>query len=268
MADAGWYPDPRGRHEHRYFDGTQWTDHVADDGRGSTDPVNAPLPPAAPPSSTSPPGALGPVTGPPPAAPPGGAAFPPPPTYQPPPTFQPPPAPGPTSPTERVPGWYPEPIPEAAPGAIPFKRPRRTKPAISEIGQYSTPARVLVLGGAVALVIGAFMPWVKASLGFLSVQRSGIDGDGAFTLVCGIAAAVLFWVVVSRAGRIIVLIAGGFALAISIYDIVNISSKADELSSASGAFSIDASVGLGLWLSAIAAAAVVVGAVLAIRDAS
>ena len=28
----GWHPDPRGRHEHRYWDGTKWTDHVADGG--------------------------------------------------------------------------------------------------------------------------------------------------------------------------------------------------------------------------------------------
>ena len=41
MSDvpAGWHPDPRGRHEHRYWDGTQWTDHVADQGRMSIDPV-------------------------------------------------------------------------------------------------------------------------------------------------------------------------------------------------------------------------------------
>ena len=35
---AGWLPDPNGRHQHRYFDGQAWTDHVADNGRESTDP--------------------------------------------------------------------------------------------------------------------------------------------------------------------------------------------------------------------------------------
>jgi uncharacterized protein YxjI len=33
-----WYPDPYGRHESRYFDGSQWTEHVASHGRQSTDP--------------------------------------------------------------------------------------------------------------------------------------------------------------------------------------------------------------------------------------
>ena len=30
---ANWYPDPSGRHELRYWDGAQWTDHVASHGR-------------------------------------------------------------------------------------------------------------------------------------------------------------------------------------------------------------------------------------------
>jgi uncharacterized protein YxjI len=34
---ADWYPDPSGRHEHRYWDGSRWTEHVASHGRQSTD---------------------------------------------------------------------------------------------------------------------------------------------------------------------------------------------------------------------------------------
>lgn len=33
-----WYPDPWGRHEHRYYDGSNWTEHVASHGRQSVDP--------------------------------------------------------------------------------------------------------------------------------------------------------------------------------------------------------------------------------------
>lgn len=36
---ANWYPDPSGKHELRYWDGTRWTDHVSDHGRQSVDPV-------------------------------------------------------------------------------------------------------------------------------------------------------------------------------------------------------------------------------------
>lgn len=42
---ADWYPDPSGRHQHRYWDGGSWTDHVADNGQASLDPV-APSPAA------------------------------------------------------------------------------------------------------------------------------------------------------------------------------------------------------------------------------
>jgi hypothetical protein len=38
-APAGWYADPATRHEQRYWDGAQWTEHVTDRGRPSIDPV-------------------------------------------------------------------------------------------------------------------------------------------------------------------------------------------------------------------------------------
>jgi hypothetical protein len=34
---ADWYPDPRGGHEFRYWDGAAWTDNVADGGLASVD---------------------------------------------------------------------------------------------------------------------------------------------------------------------------------------------------------------------------------------
>jgi hypothetical protein len=39
---AGWHPDPVGRHQHRYWDGSEWTSHVADDGVTAVDPLLAP----------------------------------------------------------------------------------------------------------------------------------------------------------------------------------------------------------------------------------
>ncbi len=42
---ARWSPDPLGRHQYRYWDGSQWTEHVSDDGVVSTDPpVAGPAP--------------------------------------------------------------------------------------------------------------------------------------------------------------------------------------------------------------------------------
>ncbi|GAA1503250.1 AIM24 family protein [Nocardioides humi] len=39
MTAAAWHPDPTGRHELRYWDGAQWTDHVSDQGVQSTSPL-------------------------------------------------------------------------------------------------------------------------------------------------------------------------------------------------------------------------------------
>lgn len=36
--DAGWYPDPHGRYDHRWFDGATWTATVATAGQQLTDP--------------------------------------------------------------------------------------------------------------------------------------------------------------------------------------------------------------------------------------
>jgi hypothetical protein len=39
VAPGSWHPDPTGRHDHRYWDGTAWTAHVADRGISATDPL-------------------------------------------------------------------------------------------------------------------------------------------------------------------------------------------------------------------------------------
>ena len=36
---AAWHPDPTGRHQLRYWDGSTWTAHVSDNGVAVTDPV-------------------------------------------------------------------------------------------------------------------------------------------------------------------------------------------------------------------------------------
>lgn len=42
MSDPNWYPDPMGRYELRYYDGVQWTAHVATAGVAGTDPLPDP----------------------------------------------------------------------------------------------------------------------------------------------------------------------------------------------------------------------------------
>jgi hypothetical protein len=42
----GWQPDPTGRHEYRYWDGTKWSDDVSDGGVTANDPVGGGAPDA------------------------------------------------------------------------------------------------------------------------------------------------------------------------------------------------------------------------------
>lgn len=51
---AGWYADPLGGHEHRYWDGERWTQHVATAGRTVTDPVGGTAAPPPPPTTAPP----------------------------------------------------------------------------------------------------------------------------------------------------------------------------------------------------------------------
>lgn len=47
-AAAGWHADPTGRHQYRYFDGWEWSPHVADAGVQGNDPLDRPPPPSDP----------------------------------------------------------------------------------------------------------------------------------------------------------------------------------------------------------------------------
>jgi len=42
VFQPGWYPDPAKRHDHRWWDGTTWSDAVSDGGEGSDDPLGPP----------------------------------------------------------------------------------------------------------------------------------------------------------------------------------------------------------------------------------
>jgi hypothetical protein len=40
-SPPAWHPDPSGKHDHRWWDGERWTEHVADAGQASIDPLEA-----------------------------------------------------------------------------------------------------------------------------------------------------------------------------------------------------------------------------------
>jgi hypothetical protein len=52
-TEAQWRPDPSGAHELRYWNGTDWTEHVSDAGVQSTAPLGT-VPVVSPPAATPP----------------------------------------------------------------------------------------------------------------------------------------------------------------------------------------------------------------------
>lgn len=81
MSSPAWQPDPTGRHQYRYFDGTKWTEHVSNHGTASVDwqlpsqdgPTGPAVPPTAP-GAVDPPEAWSAHAAPTGLAPPSGAA--------------------------------------------------------------------------------------------------------------------------------------------------------------------------------------------------
>ena len=135
----------------------------------------------------------------------------------------------------------------------------------------------VIVGAAAALlvVIGSVLPWVSLSTGFGSVGLSGTDGhlvgssiDGTVTLILALVAAACFCCSLLRDDRVLpitgILLACATA-SIALYDLIDIGRKiADTPSSHFGSVSI----GVGLWLTALASLGMVFGSFKAARGSA
>lgn len=149
----------------------------------------------------------------------------------------------------------------AAPTAQPAPAPSQP----SAIQPWSSGVRIAVFGGAAMLALGSLLTWVKASAGIITATKAGTDGDGILTLIFAGLVALLFWLIKShRPAAIATIVLGVLAGAIAIYDIGDISNKADSLGNQT--IPVHASVGIGLILCAIAAAVVVIGGIMAVNE--
>lgn len=132
--------------------------------------------------------------------------------------------------------WYP---PQAQAATSPPPPPSATP--------VRTTGEKLVLGGAVGLVIGAFLPW--ATVGPFDV--AGTDGDGVLTLLIGLVVAALAW---SRKAPRLIIALIVLAVVIGLYDLVDVGRVAggdEEL--------FDVSIGIGLIITVAASIVAVVG---------
>ena len=104
--------------------------------------------------------------------------------------------------------------------------------------------------------MGSFMPWVTVSSVFGSISKTGIEGDGAITLIIGAILAVLGFVSVGRARRrvphVMITILGflfsGVVIAIAAVDWVDIGQAADVLEASD---LVIGSAGTGLFVTLV-----------------
>jgi hypothetical protein len=162
---------------------------------------------------------------------------------QPPPPLATPPPPPPwpdSSAAPAPPGWA-----SPAPGAP------------GEPSEWSAGMRVAVLVSAAVLLVGSCLTWVKASAGPFSVTRGGLSGDGRITIAIAIAVGLIFLLVRQKNVAATLTIVGGvLAAGTTLYDIGDIKHRASDLSTST--VSVQATIGIGLILSAIAGVALVV----------
>jgi Protein of unknown function (DUF2510) len=130
--------------------------------------------------------------------------------------------------------------------------------------RWSVAVFACVFGGAFVVVVGSMLTWVTASSGGFSTSRSGIDGDGVFTLTLALVVALAFTLVRSRrAAAITVLSIGAMIALIVAYDLIDISNKVGDVPAR---LDISVKPGIGLIFTGIAAIAITVSGALAMNE--
>ncbi len=121
--------------------------------------------------------------------------------------------------------------------------------------QASTQLGYVAAGAAVVAAVGSVLPWASAQSGLGSFSIAGTDGDGVLTLWLAVLVAVLAFPLATgfRRRRPLALLGALVLVALSAYDLVNMSNRLIDASSES----TRASVGYGLWI-------LVAGAVVAV----
>lgn len=239
----GWYPDPAARHQARLWDGTRWTERVADNGIEGLDP----LPGMSVGTATVDPNvgawsaelvdtatAVGPDG-------------------------------KPLSAGQISLASLPETVEPETPAE---KAPGRPTVKVRAAGAF-------VLGGGVALLAGSAMSWMDVTGPKVGDEWSatGLDlGDGRITVALAIVLALLGAAIITgrlarfggtKVAAMGALVAGAAALAVTAVDIADVADRASRLGVTAGAVS---NVGTGLWLAFLGALFAVGGGLMAFAN--
>ena len=133
----------------------------------------------------------------------------------------------------------------------------------------ATGPKWLVLGGVAGVALGSLLPWAEITAPFVgTVTVAGTDGDGVLTLfgavITGVLAVVAFGARRSTGALIGALVVALLVAAVAVIDMVDVSDRIGDVEG--GDVAIQASIGIGLWIVLLGAAAAVVGTALALSS--
>ncbi|HEY1280092.1 MAG TPA: hypothetical protein VGF22_10500 [Acidimicrobiales bacterium] len=167
------------------------------------------------------------------------------------------------------------PLPPPDPSTV-----RLASPAVTPVAAVAAPASAvgrspagfwMVVSGAGLAVLAAFLPWVSVSAGFVSQSWNGLDRDGKFTLMLGIAvgivALVSFQTGLKRGAAWAVGVAATGGLVLMVVDAADGASRLAKVNDLLDSYG-HASLGVGVYLTFVAMVLVIVGAVLSQRRES
>ena len=281
--EAGWRPDPSGRFEWRYWDGG-WTNRVANSAPGAALPT-APAAPPSPPGQPAPhPEPQQTQTAPPPMAPqhePVAPAV----AYA---------AAAPeTAPVARVEPFGVPPVTAApAPAAEPvparpsvwarvvlfvrsfadqpesYHSPNAREP-LPDDGRHESMmtaapgnyghAGITALA-AVGIAFGAYLPWLSGTIGIATFHRSGFD-EGLGLGYCIGAGALALSALLSVRMRIFKWLTMGLAFVLAGFVARDLLNTYDAMQAMNAARSVDANVGMGLWIMIVSVAIAMIASV-------
>jgi hypothetical protein len=134
----------------------------------------------------------------------------------------------------------------------------------------SREAGFLVLGGAVAMVLGVFLPWVKVTAPIIgTIGKAGIDGDGKLVLALAVALGVCGYLLLtnraampaSGLGLVIAIAAAGIMIFEAVDTENRFSSLSQSLSGNPFAGAISYGLDFGFYLTCLGAAVCVIGSI-------
>ena len=117
--------------------------------------------------------------------------------------------------------------------------------------------KYVALVGGIVMIDGSLLPWVSPSSMF-GTNKNGIQGDGIYTLICGVAVILASIVAREKPGKrcsVLAALFGIFGGILAVFSLVNFDAAARTINRES----VFAAVGIGIYVTLIGAAVTMVG---------